>query len=136
MKKFFILLIGVALASAFTIRDPATNKAIQVTIDGDLDAPMPNPTQPMWEITIGRPTESHSLKTCWVRVWVVKFCTFVIPDQLEAVDVDAQIEDISNGVEPLRETESCDQLGCQMFCKKNHFKRGVCHKKGCECDFE
>lgn len=120
-------MIGVTLATAFSLRDGSTNKKLQLTIEGDLDTQMPADTK--WEITLAPPSPDHTLKTCWVRVWVVKFCTFVIPDQ-------AQIEDTENEMEPLSETESCDQLGCTMFCKKNHFKKGVCHKKGCECDFE
>lgn len=121
-------MLGVTLVTAFSLRDVNTDNKIQVTIDEDLDAPLEGQTK--WEITIPPQTPFHTLKNCWVRVWVVKFCTFVIPDQVEA-----GIESAENEVKPLTETESCDQLGCTMFCKKNHFKRGVCHKKGCECDF-
>lgn len=33
------------------------------------------------------------------------------------------------------ESHTCDQLGCNLFCKKNHFDKGICHSKGCECLF-
>lgn len=130
MHSTILLLLGVTcLVSAYTIRDPSSNKELTFPDDFDFE----NPPKPIWEITIGKPTQTHSLKTCWVRVWVIKFCTFVIPDTIES---EQQLESQEEVMEPIGESESCDKLGCQMFCKKNHFKRGICHAKGCECDFE
>lgn len=92
MKGLFIFFLGVALVSAFSIRDPVSNKYIQVARDDDLDMPMSNQAPPMLEITIGYPTPTHTLKTCWVRVMFVKFCTFVIPGE----ETFGQVEDTSN----------------------------------------
>lgn len=92
MKVFFIFLLGVALVSAFTIRDPNTNKNVQETFD----VAIPNQGQSMLEITFGQPTKFHTLKTCWVRVMFVKFCTFVIPDQADMFGLDNQNEEMSD----------------------------------------
>lgn len=116
--SILLLLTGLVIVSAFTVRDP-----LQIEEDNSVQVPRPK----MLEIIVGEPTETRTLKRCWVTVMFVHICTFVVPEGEQNVQED--------GGEALGESESCDKLGCQLFCKKNHFKRSVCHKKGCECDF-
>ncbi|XP_063697826.1 uncharacterized protein LOC134828769 [Culicoides brevitarsis] len=47
--------------------------------------------QTKWEITIPPASSLHTLKTCWVRITFIRFCTFVIPETTEV------------GMEPLDE---------------------------------
>lgn len=120
--KLFLIVIAFGLASAATLRTRVSDLE-------DDDVPSDAPTDPSYTIFIGR---SAGLgHRCWTKIWVVKICTFITPEEL-SVDGD----EISDETSIDKESESCDELGCNMFCQKNHLKKGVCHKTGCECIFE
>lgn len=132
--KFFLLIIVVGLVSAATIRNTKEDNEIEVILP--LEA-LDDSNEVSYKIILG--TSSGLGHRCWTKVWVVKICTFITPESQNELSYDVDADESSDEAftgEIVKETESCDQLGCQMFCKKNHFKKGVCHKKGCECDFE
>lgn len=134
--KLFLLIIGLGLVSAASLKNFKGTKDEDANEDTSLDITFPirasdDSDDLSYTIILG--TSSGLGHRCWTKVWVVKICTFITPE--ESFNGLGSAEEGSTG-KMVKETESCDKLGCEMFCKKNHFKRGVCHEKGCECDFE
>nr|ACM40919.1 secreted salivary protein [Culicoides nubeculosus] len=84
--KLLLLIIGLGVVSAATIKyknnKPSSMEvSIPLKVYETANDEYKN-VQPI-TITIGTPDkEGRGLKRCWTKVWVVKICTFILPENV------------------------------------------------------